>query len=354
MGIWKYFLKRLLSVPPTILLVLLLIFVVFSTVGGGIASPYSTQFPAYSNTLLSFLHAYFLFVFNILTGQWGYLGALKDTPTFTGQLVSLVQQFFFSTLEVVLIAAPIALAISFPLGRYLGTLHTEKKAKILRGIVIVGYVTPAYITAVVLQVVLGQGAIQGNPLGVFPIVGAYNLLTMPVPLPGWLLSNGSVLLSHPTHMLFFDALINGNMKVASDAFMHLVLPVVTLVISITGVVTFLLESGYTDNMGMEYVRGARSKGLPENYIIKRHVRKNAVLPVMASATIMVAYLLSNIIMMEYVFTFPGIGLFLITTILYGQYYPTAVIIFLLSLIVITIGIIIDVVNYAKNPLVRSS
>ncbi len=351
MGIWKYFLKRLLSVPPTILLVLLIIFTVFSIVGN--QSTVSSQFPEYSNTFTSFLHAYLVFDKNILTGNWGYLGAIRGQSTFSGQVFSLVQQFLFSTLEVVLISAPIALAISFPLGRYLGTRHTEIKAKITRGLVIAGYVTPAYIIAVILQVLLGQGTIPGNPFGVFPIVGAYNFLSMPIPLPAWLASNGSVLLSHPTHMLFFDALINGSLGVAKDAFMHLVLPVITLVISITGVVTFLLESGYTDNMGMEYVRGARSKGLPENYIIKRHVRKNAVLPVMASATIMVAYLLSNIIMMEYVFSFPGIGLFLITTILYGQYYPTAVIIFLLSLIIIAIGIAIDVVNYAKNPLIRN-
>lgn len=351
MGIWRYFLKRLLSVPPTILLVLLFIFTVFSIVGK--QSTVSTQFPAYSNTVLSFLHAYLVFDKNVLTGNWGFLGALEGQATFTGQVFSLVQQFFFSTFEVALISAPIALAISFPLGRYLGTRHAEKKAKIIRGLVIIGYVTPAYIIAVVLQLIFGQGAIPGNPLGVFPIVGAFNLLSMPIPLPSWLLSNGSVLLSHPTHMLFFDSLINGNLSVARDAFMHLVLPVVTLVISITGVVTFLLESGYTDNMGMEYVRGARSKGLPEKYIIRRHVRKNAVLPVMASTTIMVAYLLSNIIMMEYVFSFPGIGLFLIKTILNGQYYPTAVIIFLLSLIVIAIGIAIDVVNYAKNPFVRN-
>lgn len=351
MNIWTYFLKRLGSIPPTILIILYFIFVIFSAIGN--ASSYSSAFPTFSDSVISYLAAFGKFVENILTGNWGFLAAYRNEPTFSGPVSLLVNVYFFSTLEVIIFAAPISLLISFPLGRYLGTHHAYNLAKLGRSLTIMGYLVPAYVVALLLQVSLGKGVIAGNPLAVFPITGAYDPTAFPsgIALPAWLENNG-VLISSPTHMLLFDSLIHGDYTLALNAFMHLVLPVTTLVIGITAIVTSLLESGYTDNMGMEYVRGARSRGVPEKQIEIRHVRRNATLPVMASTTIMVAYLLSNVIMMEYVFDYPGIGALLVTTMTYGQYYPTAVIIFLLGLIVILMGITVDMVHYAKNPLVR--
>ena len=351
MNFWTYFLRRLASIPPTILIILLIIFIIFSTIGN--ANPVSTAFPAYSDSLQSFFIAFGTFVVNILTGNWGVLSHLANQQTFSGPLNMLISIYFYSTLEVVLIAAPIALLISFPLGRYLGTHQSNRTTKFFRTLVATGYLMPAYVIGLILQVIFGKDVILGNPLGIFPISGAYNLnaLYINYSIPSWMMTNG-IMIPQPTHMLLFDALIHGDTPLASDALMHLILPLATLIISITAVVTFSLESGYVDNMGTEYVRSARSRGVPEQQIVIRHVRRNAVLPVMASATIMVAYILSNIIMMEYVFSYPGIGLFLVKTMTAGQYYPTAVIIFLLGLIIIAVGIIIDMVNYVKNPFVR--
>lgn len=350
MNVWTYFLRRLAAIPPTILIILLFIFVTFSLIGN--PSPVSTQLPPYSDSVRSFLGAYWTFVTQILTGNWGYLGALPKQLTYSGKLSLLVTIYLYSTLQVVLLAAPLALAISFPLGRYLGTNHTEKKAKFLRGAVVIAYLTPAYIVAILLQVFLGKGVIKGDPFGVFPVIGATDITAFPFGPPKWMLSSGGILVSNPTHMVLFDSIIHFDYTVAANAFMHLVLPVLTLMISILGVVTFLLESGYVDNIGKEYVKGARSKGMIERDVILKHVRRNAVMPVMASTTIMVAYLLSNIVMMEYIFSYPGIGMFLYTTITHGQYYPTAVIIFLFSLIVIIMGLVIDTLYYIKNPLIR--
>ena len=351
MNFWTYFLRRVASIPPTILIILLIIFIVFSTVGN--ANTVSTAFPAYSDSLQSFLMAFGIFVANILTGNWGLLNHLPSQQAFTGPLNMLISIYFYSTLEVVMIAAPVALLISFPLGRYLGTHPADKMAMLLKMLVATGYLMPAYVVGLLLQVVFGRNAITRNPLVVFPMSGAFNINALFIgnSVPSWITTNG-ILIPQPTHMLLFDALIHGDMLLASDALMHLALPLATLIISITAVVTFSLESGYVDNMGQEYVRSARSRGIPERQVVIRHVRRNAVLPVMASATIMIAYILSNIIMMEYVFDYPGIGMFLVITMTAGQYYPAAVVIFLLGLIVIITGITIDMVNYLKNPFIR--
>ncbi len=350
-NLWTYSARRIASLVPAILIILFINFFVFSLIGH--PNPVSSSFPAYSNTIPSFTKAYFTFVWNILSGNWGYLGTIKGQQTYTGPLTELISIYFFATLEVLIIAAPMAIGISFPLGRYLGTHQSYKTAKITRVFVVLGYLTPAYVIALVLLISFGKGVIQGNPLGVFPVQGAFNLdvLFNPLAPPTWLISNGLVI-PKPTHMLLFDSIIHDNLPLAASAARHLVLPVLTLLISITAIITFSLESGYVDNMGMQYVKGARSRGLSEREVILKHVRKNAVLPVMASTTIMVAFILSNVIMMEYVFSYPGIGLFLLTTMTHGQYYPTAVIIFLMGLIVASLGVLIDIIYYVKNPLTR--
>ncbi len=350
MNISMYFLKRLASIPPTILAILYFLFVLFSAIGNPNSNSY---FPSFSDSIFSYLGAFGKFVWNVLTGNWGYLVAFPKEQTFSGPVSVLISIYFFSTLEVVIFAATISLIVSFPLGRYLGTHHTYRFAKISRSITLLGYLTPAYVTALVLQILFGKGVIRGNPLAIFPITGAFDATSLPseITKPSWLESNG-ILISSPTHMLLIDSLLHGDYTLAFNVFMHLVLPVATLVISITAIVTFLVSSAYTDHIGTEYVKSARSRGVPERQIEIRHVRPNAVLPVMASATIMVAFLLSNVIMMENVFDYPGIGLFLANTISYDQYYPTAVVIFLLGVMVMLISLTIDVIYFAKNPLIR--
>lgn len=351
MNLWTYTLRKLATIPPTVLILLFLLFLAFSIIGN--PSPVSSQFPAYTGTIQSFLGAYLKFTANILTGNWGHLGSMLGQYTFSGQLSTLVTIYFFTTLQVVMIAAPVGLAISFPLSRYLGTHHTYRKAKFFRGVIVVSYLTPAYVVALLLQVALGKGVLPNNPMGIFPVTGEFSTSALPFPPPSWLGSSTGAMISQPTHLMLIDSMIHMDFPLALNLLAHLALPIITLVISIAAVVTFLLESGYVDNMGMEYVKGARAKGVPEKAIVKKHVRRNAVMPVMASATIMVAYLISNIIMMDYVFGFPGIGNFLIVTITQGQYYPTAVIIFLLSIIIIAMGIIIDIIHFIKNPVMRS-
>lgn len=338
----------------TVFLILFVLFIAFSIISTQYyTNPYSTRFPVYSSSISSFLSAYLAFMSNIISGNWGILGHAPNNPIYTGKVSLWVGYFFPSSFEELLIAGPIALIISFPLGRYLGTHHHSRFSGALRAIVVAGYVTPAYVVALALQIIFGRGVIDGNPLGMLPVTGAlsplmFGFLNQP---PSWMLQNG-LLISSPTHMILLDAILHLNSAIALNALAHLVLPVTALVIGLTGVMTFMLDAGYADNMGMEYVRSARSRGLTEKKIVIKHVRKNALFPSLASATIMIAYLFSNIIMIEYVFSYPGIGLFLIVTIENGQYYPAAVVIFLIALVIIAMGTIIDTIYYIENPLIR--
>ncbi len=350
MNLWAFLLRRSLAAIATLMGVLLVLFLIFTYMGN--PEPFSTHIPVENGTITSFLDAFFVFVSDVLTGNWGVIYTPpQEAAPYSGPVSGAIALFFPFTLQIVLISVPVALLISFPLGRYLGTHYHGRLSGILRGCVIAAYVSPAYVVGLLLQTVFGRGVLPGNPLGVLPFYGWLSSRAVGYPVPTWLSSNGQFL-SQPTHMILLDSLIHLDIPIFWNALEHIILPVGTLVIGMVGVVTLLLESGYAENMGLEYVRSVRARGASERTIVMKHVRRNAILPPLVSATIMVAYLLSNIVMMEYVFSYPGIGYFLIETMMLGQYYPAIVIIFLFAAIMIVSGIAVDIVYFMKNPLVR--
>ncbi|EQD26176.1 binding-protein-dependent transport system inner membrane component, partial [mine drainage metagenome] len=79
-------------------------------------------------------------------------------------------------------------------------------------------------------------------------------------------------------MILFDALIAGNFSIAANAFMHLVLPVLVLTLSLLAGILRFLRASMVDAANSEYIKTARSKGVPEHMVIKLHMRRNALIP----------------------------------------------------------------------------
>jgi peptide/nickel transport system permease protein len=88
---------------------------------------------------------------------------------------------------------------------------------------------------------------------------------------------------------------------------HLVLPVLTLTLTLIAHVSRLTRSSMIETLRSNYVRNARAKGLPEKVIIRRHALRNALLPTITVLAIDVGWLLGNIVVVEAVFSYPGIG-----------------------------------------------
>jgi len=88
---------------------------------------------------------------------------------------------------------------------------------------------------------------------------------------------------------------------------HLVLPVATLTLTLIAHVSRLTRSSMIESMQSNYVRNARAKGLSERVVIYRHALRNALLPTITVLAIDVGWLLGNIVVIETVFSYPGIG-----------------------------------------------
>jgi len=110
-----------------------------------------------------------------------------------------------------------------------------------------------------------------------------------------------------TGFLILDGILNGTPNVTCDAIRHLMLPGITLAVFQWALFVRIMRSSLLEELMQDYVTTARSKGLSENNILQVHIYRNALLPVIASAGVATAMLFGNIIVVEVLFNFNGVG-----------------------------------------------
>jgi peptide/nickel transport system permease protein len=110
-----------------------------------------------------------------------------------------------------------------------------------------------------------------------------------------------------THLLSFDALLNGRLDIFWDVIKHMVMPILTLSYISWATFVRVTRSSMLETLHMEYVVTARAKGLSEDDVINKHAKPNAMIPVITLAGFQVISLLGGVVITETVFNFPGIG-----------------------------------------------
>jgi peptide/nickel transport system permease protein len=110
-----------------------------------------------------------------------------------------------------------------------------------------------------------------------------------------------------THMMTVDALLNLRFDIFLDALRHLFMPVVTLAVVQIALLLKVTRSSMLEVLRQDYVTTARAKGLQENVVVNRHVRRNALIPVITIAGVTLAGLLNGVVVTEVIFDFPGLG-----------------------------------------------
>lgn len=110
-----------------------------------------------------------------------------------------------------------------------------------------------------------------------------------------------------TGLITLDSLLNLRFDIFIDSLRHLIMPVLTLVVIQVALLLKVTRSSMLEEMRQDYVTTARAKGLPENTIVNRHIRRNALIPVITVAGLTLAGLLNGVVITETVFNYPGIG-----------------------------------------------
>jgi ABC-type dipeptide/oligopeptide/nickel transport system permease component len=133
---------------------------------------------------------------------------------------------------------------------------------------------------------------------------------------------------------------------------NLVLPSITLGAVAAGTIARQTRSSVLEVMRQEYIRTARSKGVPEKALVFRHVLKNAILPVVTVASMLYSTMLSGSIIVETVFAYPGLGKLLIDSISSRDYPVVQALVLLYATVFTFINLITDLLYCYLDPRIR--
>ncbi|HMK94918.1 MAG TPA: ABC transporter permease [Candidatus Limnocylindrales bacterium] len=350
MRLWVYVIRRLLLLIPTLIGLTFIVFILSHVSGTNIIlSEYiNPRLTGAARTLLiqkltSEFHLnqpiyvqYFYWLYQILQGNWG----VTNTPIFSGSVTTAITLFFPNTIMIALVASILIWVIGVPLGVYSAVNRDSPGDHALRIGSFTLYAMPIYLIGVVLIILVGVY------LKILPFSGVVNPVLVSA-LPWYV--NG---ISYPTHIILIDAIIHGAWGVAWDAFLHLILPSVTLALAIIASMIRILRSSMLEVLDQDYIRLARSKGTPEQSVINLHARKNALLPVITLFGYTVAGLLGGVVVVETIFDFPGIGYWTTQALLVSDVGGIMASALLFGLVLVFANLIVDLIYAFVDPRIR--
>jgi peptide/nickel transport system permease protein len=175
---------------------------------------------------------------------------------------------------------------------------------------------------------------------------------------GWLPSVGRIDVTieaeHPTNFYVLDAIITRDWSTLWDVIKHLILPAIALGSIPFAITTRITRASVLDVQNEDYVRTARAKGLPPFIVDRRHVFRNALLPISTIIGLQVGLLLSGAVLTETVFAWPGMGSWLRDAIFNRDYAVLQGGILFLAFVFVLVNLIVDISYAFINPRIRYS
>jgi peptide/nickel transport system permease protein len=254
---------------------------------------------------------YLIYLGNLAQGELG-VSFHRKAP-----VAELIWSVLPNTLALTLTGVLIAYAFGMVMGAYLAW----KRGSLIEGIAI----PAALATRAAPEFWLGMVllAVFAFALGWFPSGGANS--------PG----------------AFFDS--EWSRMLSRDFLLHLTLPALTMALYLQGLPLLLMRSTMLDVMHDEFVTMARMKGLSEWRIVIRHAARNALLPVVTAFTIILANTLGSNVVIETVFSWPGLGRMLVNAVQTSDYPLAQGAFFLLTLVLITMNLTADLLYGVLDP-----
>jgi peptide/nickel transport system permease protein len=228
----------------------------------------------------------------------------------------------------------------------------------------------ALIFAVGIGIPLGYFAArrQGSLLDTFSVAGSLLGVTIPVFFLafllkylfavklGWLPPSGRqdvrIDATHVTNFFVLDGLLTREFDASWDALKHLILPGIALGTIPLAIIVRITRAAVLDVVNEDYVRTAEAKGLTTAVIRRRHVLRNAMLPVVTTIGLQLGLLLSGAILTETVFAFPGIGGAITGAIFNKDYALLQGIVLLIAVLYVLINLVVDLLYGVLDPRVR--
>ena len=239
---------------------------------------------------------------------------------------------FPATIELSLCAMIIAIAIGVPAGVVAASRRGGIYDQSLMGLALTGYSMPIFWWGLILILVMS------NTLHLTPVSGRIDLIKFYFPAV--------------THFMLIDSLLSGQKGAFLDALRHLILPAIVLGTVPLAIFARMTRSAMLEVLEEDYVRTARAKGLSLVRVIGVHALRNALIPVVTVIGLQVGTLLSGAVLTETIFSWPGVGKWLVESIGRRDYPALQGGIMLISTMVIVVNLIVDLLYGLINPRIR--
>ena len=242
-----------------------------------------------------------------------------------------IQRRFPATIELAMAAMLFAVAFGVPLGFVAAKRHGSPVDHGSLLVSLLGISIPVFFLAILLKYVF---AVE---LGLLPTIGRQDVL---------------IDAEHPTGFYVLDGIITLNPEATLDAIAHLILPAIALGSIPLAIIARITRSSVLDVQNEDYVRTARAKGLAPRIVDRRHVFRNAMLPVVTIIGLQTGLLLSGAILTETVFAIPGMGSWLANAIEVRDYPVLQGGILFIAVIFVLVNLVVDVSYAYLDPRIR--
>ncbi|MGB3336256.1 MAG: ABC transporter permease subunit [Devosia sp.] len=268
---------------------------------------------------------YLNYLGSVLSGDFGV--SLGTKRPVLGEFMTL----FPATVELALCAIILATVVGVPAGVLAAVKRGSWLDQGTMGVALTGYSMPIFWWGLLLIMFFS------SYLGWTPVSGriALNFFLRPI-----------------TGFMTIDSLLYGNWPAFVSALRHLILPTVVLATIPLAVIARQTRSAMLEVLGEDYVRTARAKGLSPKRVVNVHALRNALIPVVTTIGLQVGALMAGAILTETIFSWPGIGKWMIESILKRDYPVVQSGLLLIALIIMAVNLIVDVLYAVINPRIR--
>jgi dipeptide transport system permease protein len=245
-----------------------------------------------------------------------------------------LQEFFTlfpATVELSICALIIAVSIGIPAGIIAASKRGSFWDQSLMGTALVGYSMPIFWWGLLLIIVF-SGWLQWTPVS-----GRISLLYFFPDVTGFML---------------IDSLLSGQKGAFTSALSHLVLPSIVLATIPLAVIARQTRSAMLEVLGEDYVRTARAKGLSPARVVGVHALRNAMIPVITVIGLSVGTLLAGAILTETIFSWPGIGKWMVDSISRRDYPVVQSGLLMIAIVVMVVNLLVDMTYGLINPRIR--
>ncbi len=309
---WRYIIHRIFISIPLLFLVTVLVFSLIHLIPG---DPIDYLFAdevltpeiraAHQESLgldKSLPTQYFLWLSRVLRGDLG-MSIQMGRPT-----LDLILERLPATLLLSLSATVIALLIALPAGIIAAVRRRTFYDYAFMGLALLGSALPQFWLGILLILVFSL------LLGLLPSSGYASPLTAPL-----------------------------------DSLQYLALPSLTLGAGMAAIIARMTRAAMLEELGKEYVQTARAKGLPEGLVIFKHTLRNALVPIVTVIGVQFGRLLGGTVIVEYIFSWPGVGSLVVEAIYSRDYPMVQALILTFALIFLSVNSLVDVLYRYVNP-----